>query len=64
MYVPGRLEMIFLVLHEEGAINYQEKRDAERATPRNNNNNNNNGQPGGAKRKLELEDETPKRSAT
>jgi hypothetical protein len=52
--------MIFLVLHEEGAINYQERRDAERATPGNNNNNNGIG----AKRKLEMGEETPKRQAT
>ncbi len=52
--------MIFLVLHEEGAMNYQEKRDAMRSTPRNANNNNNNG----AKRRLDMEEGSPKRPAT
>ena len=43
--------MIFLVLHEEGAIKYQEKKEAERKTPQNNNNNNDRG----AKRRLDNE---------
>jgi hypothetical protein len=53
--------MIFLVLHEEGAMNYQEKRDAMRSTPRNASNNNNNN---GAKRRLDMEEGSPKRQAT
>ncbi len=34
----GRLEMIFLVLHEEGAIRYQEKRESGPPQPEHNNN--------------------------
>jgi hypothetical protein len=50
--------MIFLVLHEQGAMNYQEKREAERSTPRNNNN-----YGPGAKRRLDMEEGSPKKQA-